>query len=306
MMRGLSRRPFRPQASRGLVHAAAPLAAFLIDMAVVARGRRGTRRAAAGARPGLRRRAAARRRQRRPVGRSVDVELVGIEVDAATASGGAARGAGSADPRRRRAHARARMAVRRRRSATRPTSGSWPAATSRGGRSALGGGPYADVAAEFLARLVDARPARRRPGRARAPAVRPVVAATPDPSRRSVSPAAAVVGFWWSPRRCSTPRCTSASSWCEAGRPQGRGPPLVRAACDGGPELPADRRRRPDLVAARGRPGRRPGRCLELDCDGRLGDARHRHRRLPPAVLRPRALCQRRGRRRAGPRDRPA
>jgi hypothetical protein len=45
------------------------------------------------------------------------------------------------------------------------------AATSRGGRSRFGGGPYADTAAEFLALAMRLAPARRRSGRARAAAV---------------------------------------------------------------------------------------------------------------------------------------
>ena len=91
-------------------------------------------------------------------GRPVDVELVGIEVDAATAAAA------------RRAVPEARILVGDGRTldpggpfdvvvGNPPYLGQLARATSRGGRSALGGGPYADAAAEFLARsLALARP----------------------------------------------------------------------------------------------------------------------------------------------------
>jgi hypothetical protein len=77
-----------------------------------------------------------------------------------------------------------------------PYLGQLARATSRGGRSPLGGGPYADVAAEFLLRAV----ALARPDGGRVALVLPQsVLASRDaaPIRSAVLDRAALVGFWW-------------------------------------------------------------------------------------------------------------
>ena len=81
-------------------------------------------------------------------------------------------------------------------SATRPTWGSWPEPRRRGGRSALGGGPYADVAAEFLLRAL----ALARPDGGRVALVLPQsILASRDtaPIRVAVLERGALVGLWW-------------------------------------------------------------------------------------------------------------
>ncbi len=77
-----------------------------------------------------------------------------------------------------------------------PYLGQLTAATSRGGRSRLGGGPYADVAAEFLLRAVELA----RPDGGRVALVLPQsVLATRDTEaiRATVRRQAAMTGLWW-------------------------------------------------------------------------------------------------------------
>ena len=290
-------RSFRAQASRGLVHAAcarraAGRAGGASPRSPTDAGRLRVLDPACGDGRLLAAAAAA-------LGPEVDVELVGIEVDVATAAAA------------RRAVPGARILVGDGRTldpgglfdvvvGNPPYLGQLARATSRGGRSALGGGPYADVAAEFLARSLGARPTGRRPGRARPAAVRPVVRATRDPSGPRSGRARAVVGFWWSPTPVFDAAVTRVRAR-RAGRPApGRDPPLVRSAVHRAGRRPGHGRRRPQLVAARGRPRRRAvvarARLRRPRGRPRLG-----HRRVPPAVLRPRAVRQRRR-----PTDRPS
>jgi hypothetical protein len=77
-----------------------------------------------------------------------------------------------------------------------PYLGQLARATSRGGRSMLGGGPYADVAAEFLARAVDL--ARPEGGRVALVLPQSILASRDTaPIRTAVLERAALVGFWW-------------------------------------------------------------------------------------------------------------
>ncbi len=81
-----------------------------------------------------------------------------------------------------------------------PYLGQLARATSRGGRSPLGGGPYADVAAEFLLRSV----ALVRPDGGRVALVLPQsILASRDtvPVRAAVLQQAALVGLWWAGTR---------------------------------------------------------------------------------------------------------
>ena len=81
-----------------------------------------------------------------------------------------------------------------------PFLGQLARATARGGRSPLGGGPYADVAAEFLVRAVGLA----RPDGGRVALVLPQsVLSTRDtaPIRAMVAAEAAVTGFWWAAGR---------------------------------------------------------------------------------------------------------
>jgi len=123
----------------------------------------------------------------------VPVELVGMEVDAVAAA--LARGTGAqvlvGDGRRVDPGGRFDVVI-----GNPPYLGQLAAATSRGGRSALGGGPYADVAAEFLLRAV----ALARPDGGRVALVLPQsILASRDtaPVRAAVLRAASVVGLWW-------------------------------------------------------------------------------------------------------------
>ena len=184
-----------------------------------------------------------------------------------------------------------------------PYLGQLARATSRGGRSALGGGPYADVAAEFLARSL----ALVRPDGGRVALVLPQsVLSSRDtgPIRAAVRSRAAVVGFWWSPTPVFDAAVTACVLVVQAGRPQG----AIRRWCGPRCTVQADA-----PAAAVAGPSWSP---LVADLAGVPGVARARlrrprgrprdgHRRVPPAVLRPRAVRQRR-RRRTGPRhDRP-
>ena len=292
-------RSFRAQASRGLVHAA---------RARRAAGRAGRRpRDRRGARPlrvldpacgdGRLLAAAAA-----ALGPEVDVELVGIEVDVGDRRGGAARRARSADPvgdgRTLDPGGLFDVVV-----GNPPYLGQLARATSRGGRSALGGGPYADVAAEFLARSL----ALVRPDGGRVALVLPQSVL----SSRDTGPIRAAVRSRARRRRllvvadAGVRRRGDGLRARGAGRSApGRDPPLVRSAMHRAGRRSGRGRRRPQLVAARGRPGRRApvarARLRRPRGRPRLG-----HRRVPPAVLRPRAVRQRR-RRRTGPRhDRP-
>ena len=100
------------------------------------------------------------------------------------------------------------------------------AATTRGGRSRFGGGPYADAAAEFLALAV----ALARPDGGRVGLVLPQsmlsARATPARSAPTVAAQAALRGCGGRRRRCSTPRCAcgpaSGNAWRVAARCAGR------------------------------------------------------------------------------------
>ena len=132
-----------------------------------------------------------------------------------------------------------------------PYLGQLARATSRGGRSRLGGGPYADVAAEFLVRSLDlARPGRR-PGGPRPARSRCWPPATPRPSARAVTALAAVTGFWWAASPgVRRPAVNVVRRGAAAGRAPGRGPALGRAGVH--PRCPTHRPR-----PCSGPPGRR-------------------------------------------------
>ena len=110
------------------------------------------------------------------------------------------------------------------------------AATSRGGASARGGGPYADAAAEFLVLAVGlARPGGGRVG-LRAPAVDPrIPRRRTGPGRRSSSwPSRSGRG---GRRGCtSTPRCSSARSASSAALAGNRATTRAATANPCGPE----------------------------------------------------------------------
>jgi type I restriction-modification system DNA methylase subunit len=123
----------------------------------------------------------------------VPVELVGMEADEVTAA--LARGTGArvlvGDGRRLDPGGQFDVVI-----GNPPYLGQLAAATSRGGRSGLGGGPYADVAAEFLVRAVSLA----RPDGGRVALVLPQsILASRDtaPVRVAVQRAASVTGVWW-------------------------------------------------------------------------------------------------------------
>ena len=216
MMRGVEPTDRSERKRRGAWYTPPALATLLVEQAVVpaiAEGRRlrvldpacGDGRLLAAAAAAL--------------GPEVDVELVGIEVDAATAAVA------------RRAVPGARILVGDGRTldpgglfdvvvGNPPYLGQLARATSRGGRSALGGGPYADVAAEFLARSL----ALVRPDGGRVGLVLPQsVLSSRDtgPIRAAVRSRAAVAGFWWSPTPVFDAAVTACVLVVQAGRPQG-------------------------------------------------------------------------------------
>jgi SAM-dependent methyltransferase len=117
-----------------------------------------------------------------------------------------------------------------------PYLGQLATSTSRGGRSRLGGGPYADVAAEFLLRAVQLA----RPDGGRVALVLPQsVLATRDTRaiRAAVVREAAVTGLWWAASQVFEAGVHVCVVVLQRGRPQGpvarwRGPemaPLVNA-----------------------------------------------------------------------------
>jgi SAM-dependent methyltransferase len=198
-----------------------------------------------------------------------EAELVGIEVDAATAA------------LAQRAVPAARILVGDGRTldpggpfdvviGNPPYLGQLARATTRGGRSALGGGPYADVAAEFLARSL----AVVRPDGGRVALVLPQsVLSSRDtgPIRASVRPRAAVVGFWWSPTRVFDAAVTTCVVALQVGRPQGAVRRWCGPACTPQADAPAAAVAGPswsplvaDLAGVPSLP--------ELVCDGRLAD----------------------------------
>jgi SAM-dependent methyltransferase len=147
------------------------------------------------------------------------LELVGIEVDAVAAASA------------RRAVPGARIIVGDGRTldpggpfdvviGNPPYLGQLARATTRGGRSELGGGPYADVAAEFLARSLDL--VRPRGGRV-ALVLPQSILSTRDTGaiRSAVTSSAAVTGFWWSPTRVFDAAVTACVLVLETGRRQG-------------------------------------------------------------------------------------
>ena len=203
------------------------------------------------------------------LGPEVDVELVGIEADAATAAA-----AGRAVPG-------ARILVGDGRTldpgglfdvvvGNPPYLGQLARATSRGGRSALGGGPYADVAAEFLARSL----ALVLPDGGRVALVLPQsVLSSRDtgPIRAAVRSCAAVVGFWWSPTPVFDAAVTACVLVVRAGRTQGAIRRWCGPQCTPRADAPAAAVAGPSwspLVAdLAGVPTLPP-----LDCDGRVAD----------------------------------
>ena len=113
-----------------------------------------------------------------------------------------------------------------------PYLGQLTAATSRGGRSRLGGGPYADVAAEFLLRAVELA----RPDGGRVALVLPQsVLATRDTEaiRATVRRQAAMTGLWWAGTQVFAAGVHVCVVVLERGRQQG---PVVRWR---GPEMAA-------------------------------------------------------------------
>jgi hypothetical protein len=106
-------------------------------------------------------------------------------------------------------------------------------ATSRGGRSPLGGGPYADVAAEFLVRAV----ASARPDGGRVALVLPqsLLASRDTASiRAALLERAALVGLWWAGQPVFDAAVTVCVLVLQRGVPQGdirrwRGPDLAPA-----------------------------------------------------------------------------
>ena len=119
-----------------------------------------------------------------------------------------------------------------------PYLGQLACATSRGGRSVLGGGPYADVAAEFLVRSLQlARP----DGGPCALVLPQSFLATRDTAaiRSAVTQAGAVIGYWWASSRVFSSGVNVGILVVQRGRDQGpvrrwQGPDLVRL-----PDAPA-------------------------------------------------------------------
>src|SRR5512144_2852053 len=147
MMRGVEPADRSERKRRGAWYTPPALAALLVEQAVVpavAEGRRPLRVLDPACGDGRLLAAAAE-----AVGPGVNVELVGMEVDPATAA--AAR---TAVPEARILVGDGRVLDPGGRFdaviGNPPYLGQLARATSRDGRSALGGGPYADVAAEFL------------------------------------------------------------------------------------------------------------------------------------------------------------
>jgi SAM-dependent methyltransferase len=199
----------------------------------------------------------------------VDIELVGMEVDAATVDVA------------RRAVPEARILVGDGRTldpgglfdvviGNPPYLGQLARATSRGGRSALGGGPYADVAAEFLARSL----ALVRPDGGRVALVLPqsvLSSRDTEPIRAFVRSRAAVVAFWWSPTRVFDAAVTACVVVVQAGRPQGAIRRWCGPQCTVQADAPAAAVAEPSwspLVADLAGVPRLP----ELACAGRVAD----------------------------------
>ena len=154
------------------------------------------------------------------------------------------------------------------------------AATTRGGASRHGGGPYADAAVEFLALAVRlARPDGGRVGLVLPQSI--VGARDAGPVRAEVERMADLTWSWWAPRQR---HFDAAVNVCALG---------FRAAGDAA-----------TMSTSRGpgrhRPARHPRDRLErLGVDGTLGERAEHQRQLPRRVLRPRARRERRWRRAA-------
>jgi hypothetical protein len=203
------------------------------------------------------------------LGPRAKAELVGMEVDAATAAFA------------RRAVPAARILAGDGRTldpggpfdvviGNPPYLGQLARATTRGGRSALGGGPYADVAAEFLARSL----ALVRPDGGRVALVLPQsVLSSRDtgPIRASVRSRAAVVGFWWSSTRVFDAAVTACVIVLQAGRPQGAVRRWTGPRCTPQADAPAaavaGASWSPLVADLAGVPS-----LPELQCDGRVAD----------------------------------
>jgi SAM-dependent methyltransferase len=267
MMRGVESPDRSERKRRGAWYTPPALAALLVEQAVVpaiAEGRRPLRLLDPACGDGRLLAAAAA-----AVGPGVEVELVGMEVDPATAA--VAR---SAVPE-------ARILVGDGRTldpggrfdaviGNPPYLGQLARATSRGGRSALGGGPYADVAAEFLARSL----ALVRPDGGRVALVLPQsVLSSRDtaPIRAAVRSRAAVVGFWWSPTPVFDAAVTACVVVVQAGPPQGAirrwCGPQGTAQADAPAAAVAGSTWSPLVADLAGVPA-----LPELECDGRVGD----------------------------------
>ena len=190
------------------------------------------------------------------------------------------RRARSADPVGDGRDASTRAACSTSSSATRRTSASWRAATSRGGRSAARRWALRRRGGRVPRPLAGAGPTRRRPRRRWSCRSRSCRRATRDRSGRGPGRRPPSIGFWWSPTRCSTPGCMACVLVVQSRRPQGADPALARTAIARRRPTP---RPRPSPTARRGRrswptwPACR--RLPELDCDGRAGRPRHRDRR---------------------------
>lgn len=267
MMRGVEPADRSERKRRGAWYTPPALATLLVEQGVasaVAEGRRPLRVLDPACGDGRLLAAAAA-----ALGPAADVELVGIELDAATAAAA------------RRAVPEARILVGDGRTldpgglfdvvvGNPPYLGQLARATSRGGRSALGGGPYADVAAEFLARSL----ALVRPDGGRVALVLPQsVLSSRDtgPIRAAVGSRAAVVGFWWSPTRVFDAGVMACMLVVQAGRPQGAiwrwcGPHCMVQA-DAPAEAVAGPSWSPLVADLAGVPP-----LPELGCDGRVAD----------------------------------
>ena len=219
------------------------------------------------------------------------LELIGIELDASTAA------------QARLTVPEARIEVGDGRSAdpggsfdavvgNPPYLGQMARATSRGGRSRLGGGPYADVAAEFLLRAVELA----RPDGGRVALVLPqsvLVTRDTETIRAAVRRQAAVTGLWWAGSQVFEAGVHVCVVVLQRGREQG---PVARWR---GPEMaplagrPRRGSRRFDVGAAhrRRRRGPRGPHRRRARPPGRPG---HGDGRVPAALLRPGPLRQRR------------